>query len=106
MSSQNNPSRGVCHRCGMKGHWKNECRAHEHFARLYQNSFKRKENKGGAPSNARMESHLTFENDVEAGPSQKYDDDAEANLALKEDDFDGLDDITHLEDEDFFGDQN
>ncbi|XP_060190546.1 uncharacterized protein LOC132619758 [Lycium barbarum] len=40
------------------------------------------------------------------GPSRKYDDNVEANLALKDDDFDGLDDITHLEVEDFFGDQN
>ncbi|XP_047262270.1 uncharacterized protein LOC124895875 [Capsicum annuum] len=40
------------------------------------------------------------------GPSQKYDDNVEANLVLKDDDFNGLDDITHLEAEDFFGDQN
>ncbi|KAF3633847.1 Expansin-A13 [Capsicum annuum] len=44
-----------------------------------------------------MESHLTFKNDDEAGPSQKYDDNVEANLVLKDDGFDGLDDITHLE---------
>ena len=107
MHSQNNPSRGNCHRCGMKGHWKNECRTSEHFVRLYQNSFKRKGNKNGASSsNARVELHLTYENDVEAGPSQKYDDNIEANLALKNDDFNGLDDITHLEVEDFFEDRN
>ncbi|XP_070029805.1 uncharacterized protein LOC107804743 [Nicotiana tabacum] len=40
------------------------------------------------------------------GPSNKNDDNAEANLALNDDDFQGLDDITHLEVEDFFGDQN
>ncbi|KAH0682906.1 hypothetical protein KY289_020658 [Solanum tuberosum] len=107
MGSQSNPSRGNCHRCGMKGHWKNECRAAEHFIRLYQDSLKRKGNKNGAySSNAQVESHLTYKNDVEAGPSQKYDDNIEANLALKDDDFDDLDDITHLEVEDFFGDQN
>ncbi|XP_049352655.1 uncharacterized protein LOC125817130 [Solanum verrucosum] len=107
MGSQNNPSRGNCHRCGLKGHWKNECRAAEHFVRLYQDSLKRKGNKNGASSsNARVESHLTYKNDAEAGPSQKYDDNIEANLALKDDDFDDLDDITHLEVEDFFGDQN
>lgn len=106
MVSKNNPSRGNCHRCGMKGHWKNECRAPEHFARLYQNSFKKKGNKGGSSSNARMESHMTFKNDDEAGPSQKYDDNVEANLALKDDDFNDLDDITHLAIEDFFGDKN
>ncbi|XP_049381253.1 uncharacterized protein LOC125845763 [Solanum stenotomum] len=107
MGSQSNPSRGNCHHCGMKGHWKNECRANEHFVRLYQDSLKTKGNKNGASSsNARVESHLTYKNDVEAGPSQKYDDSIEANLALKDDDFDDFDDITHLEVEDFFGDQN
>ncbi|XP_004234725.1 uncharacterized protein [Solanum lycopersicum] len=56
MGSQSNPSRGNCHRCGMKGHWKKECRATEHFVRLYQDSLKRKENKYGASSsNARVE---------------------------------------------------
>ncbi|XP_059282825.1 uncharacterized protein LOC132036487 [Lycium ferocissimum] len=98
MGYQGNPSRNNCHRCGLKGHWKNECRAPEHFARLYQNSFKRKTNRGGASSaNARVESHMTLKNDDEAGPSRKYDDNVEANLALKDDDFYGLDDITHLE---------
>ncbi|XP_060210369.1 uncharacterized protein LOC132637274 [Lycium barbarum] len=107
MGYQGNPSRNNCHRCGLKGHWKNECRAPEHFARLYQNSFKRKANRGGASStNARVESHMTFKNNDEAGPSRKYDDNVEANLALKDDDFDGFDDITHLEVEDFFGDRN
>ncbi|XP_049379837.1 uncharacterized protein LOC125844572 [Solanum stenotomum] len=107
MGSQRNPSRGNCHRCGLKGHWKNECRAAEHFVRFYQDSLKRKGNKNGASSsNARVESHLTYKNDAEAGPSQKYDDNIEANLALKDDDFGDLDDITHLEVEDFFGDQN
>ncbi|XP_049370106.1 uncharacterized protein LOC125835008 [Solanum verrucosum] len=110
MGSQNNPSKGKgdhCHRCGLKGHWKNECRAPEHFVRLYQNSFKRKGNKGGASSyNARVESHLTLKDDAQAGSSQKYDENVEANLALKDDAFDGLDDITHLEAEDFFGDRN
>ncbi|XP_016554782.2 uncharacterized protein LOC107854286 [Capsicum annuum] len=106
MGPQNNPSRGNCHRCGMKGHWKNECRAPKHFARLYQESCKRKRNEGGTSYNARMESHLTFKNDDEAELSQKYDDNVESNLVLKDDDFDCLDDITHLETEDFFGDQN
>ncbi|XP_049386512.1 uncharacterized protein LOC125850704 [Solanum stenotomum] len=58
MGSQSNSSRSNCHRCGMKGHWKNECRAAKHFG----------------------------------GPSQKYDDNIEANLALKDDDFDDIDD--------------
>ncbi|XP_060170489.1 uncharacterized protein LOC132601427 [Lycium barbarum] len=106
MGYQGNPSRSNCHRCGLKGHWKNECRAPEHFARLYQNSFKRKANRDGASStNAPVESHMTLKNDDEIGPSRKYDDNVEATLALKDDDFDGLDDITHLE-VDFFGDQN
>ncbi|XP_049391642.1 uncharacterized protein LOC125856122 [Solanum stenotomum] len=68
MGSQNNPSKekgDYCHRYGLKGNWKNECRAPEHFVRLYQNSFKRKGNKGGASSsNAQMESHLTLKDDV------------------------------------------
>ncbi|XP_009782108.2 uncharacterized protein [Nicotiana sylvestris] len=110
MGSQNNPSRGKsgnCHRCGMKGHWKIECRAPEHFVRLYQNSIKRKANNVGASSaNALVESHLTFKNDFEAGPSNKNDDNAEANLALNDDDFQRLDDLTHLEVEYFFGDKN
>nr|XP_016516170.1 PREDICTED: uncharacterized protein LOC107832804 [Nicotiana tabacum] len=38
--------------------------------------------------------------------SNKNDDNAEANLALNDDDFQGLDDLTHLEVEDFSGDQN
>ncbi|XP_009798929.1 uncharacterized protein [Nicotiana sylvestris] len=110
MDSQNNPSRGKsanCHRCGMKGHWKIKCRAPEYFVRLYQNSIKRKANNIGASSaNAPVESHLTFKNNFEPGPSNKNDDNAEANLASKDDDFQGLDDLTHLEVEDFFGDQN
>ncbi|XP_019241047.1 PREDICTED: uncharacterized protein LOC109221043 [Nicotiana attenuata] len=91
MGSQNNPSRGKsgnCHRCGMKGHWKIECRAPEHFVRLYQNSIKRKANNVGASStNDPVESHLTFKNNFEAGRSNKNDDNAEANLALNDDDF-------------------
>lgn len=107
MSSQNNPSKSNCHRCGMKGHWKNECRTHEHFVRLYQNSFKKKGNKSGASSsNARAESHMTLKDGDKPGTSQKYDKDIEANLALKDDVFDGLGDITHMEVDDFFGDRN
>ena len=107
MSSQNNPSKSNCRRCGMKGHWKNECRIHEHFVRLYQNSFKKKGNKSGASSsNARAESHMTLKDDDKSGTSQKYDKDVEANLALKDDVFDGLGDITHMEVDDFFGDRN
>ena len=69
--------------------------------------MKIKGNKNGASSsNVRAESHLTCKNDAEAGPSQKYDHNIEANLTLKDDDFDDLDDITHLEVEYFFGDQN
>ncbi|XP_015080828.1 uncharacterized protein LOC107024370 [Solanum pennellii] len=107
MSSQNNPSKSNCYRCGMKDHWKNECRTHEHFIRLYQNSFKKKGNKGGASSsNARAESHMTLKDDDKPGTSQKYDKDVEVNLALKDDVFDGLGDITHMEVDDFFGDRN
>ncbi|XP_069152897.1 uncharacterized protein [Solanum lycopersicum] len=107
MSSQNNPSKSNYRRCGMKGHWKNECRTHEHFVRLYQNSFKKKENKSGvSSSNARAESHMTLKDDDKPGTSQKYDKDVEANWALKDDIFDGLGDITHVEVDDFFGDRN
>ncbi|XP_047259013.1 uncharacterized protein LOC124891266, partial [Capsicum annuum] len=45
MSPQSNTSRVNCHRCGMKGHWKNECRTPKHFARLYQESSKEREMK-------------------------------------------------------------
>ena len=56
--------------------------------RIHRDSLKRKENKNGvSSSNARVESHLTCKNDAEAGPSQKYDDNIEANLDLKDDDF-------------------
>ena len=76
IGSQNNPSKRKddhCHRCVLKGHWKNECRAPEHFVRLCQNSFKRKGNKSGAfSSNSQVESHLTLKDDVHAGSSQKY----------------------------------
>ncbi|KAK4737833.1 hypothetical protein R3W88_001530 [Solanum pinnatisectum] len=107
MGSQSNTLRGNCHCCGMKGHWKNECQTPEHFVRLYQNSFKRKANRGGtSSSNARVESHLAFENNVAERPSQMYNDNIKANLALKNDDFNDLNDITHLEVEDFFGDRN
>ena len=65
----------------MKDHWNNECRTHEHFVRLYQNSFKKKGNKSGASSsNARVESHMTLKDDDNPGTSQKYDKDVEANL--------------------------
>ncbi|XP_019241428.1 PREDICTED: uncharacterized protein LOC109221398 [Nicotiana attenuata] len=91
MGSQNNPSRGKkgnCHSCGMKGHWKIECRAPEHFVRLYQNSIKRKANNVESSSaNAPVESHLTFKNDFEVGLSNKNDNNAESNLALNNDDF-------------------
>ncbi|TMW82259.1 hypothetical protein EJD97_006399 [Solanum chilense] len=88
MNSQNNPSRSNCHCCGMKGHWKNECRTHEHFVRLYQNSFNRKGNKSGASSsNARAESRMTLKYDDKPRTSQKYDKDVETNLTLKDDVF-------------------
>ncbi|XP_015162149.1 uncharacterized protein [Solanum tuberosum] len=86
MSSQNNPLKGKgdhYHRCGLKG---NKC--------------------GASSSNARVESHLTLKDDAQTGSSKKYDENVEANLALKDDAFDVLDDITHLEAEDFFGDRN
>nr|XP_016503864.1 PREDICTED: uncharacterized protein LOC107821915 [Nicotiana tabacum] len=109
MGSQNNPSRGKssnCHRCDMKGHWKIECRAPKHFVRLYQNSIKIKANNIGASStNTSVESHVTFKNDFKAVPSNKNDDNTEANLSLNDDDFEGIDDLTHFNVEDFFRDQ-
>ena len=48
---------------------------------------------------------MTIKDDAQAGSSKKYDENVEANLTLKDDVFDGLDDITHLEFEDFFADQ-
>ena len=91
MSSQNNPLKSNCRRCGIKDHQKNEYRTHEHFIRLYQNSFKKKGNKSGASSsNARAESHMTLKEGDKPETSQKYDKDVETNLALKDDVFDGL----------------
>ena len=79
----------------------------EHFVKHYQNFFKRKANRGGtSSSNTRVESHLTFENNIEEEPSQMYNDNIEANLTLKNDDFNNFNDITRLEVEDFFGDRN
>ena len=37
---------------------------------------------------------------------KKYDENVESNVALKDDVFDGLDDITYLEANDFFGNRN
>ncbi|XP_016558378.1 uncharacterized protein LOC107858185 [Capsicum annuum] len=95
--SQNNPSKGkinICHRCGMEVHWARVCRMPDHFVKLYQASFKRKEND--------VEVHLTFRgDDDEAAPSNTYDD-SEANFAYNDDDFKGLSDIIHLKVEDFY----
>nr|XP_009619271.1 uncharacterized protein LOC104111300 [Nicotiana tomentosiformis] len=60
-------------------------------------SIKGKQNK--------VETHLTFQNDVEAGPMNNHDK-VEANLAYKNDIFEGLADITHLEAGDFFEHHN
>lgn len=91
----------------MKGHWKNECHIPEHFIVLYHNFLKRKGNKGGVSSfNVQARLHMTLKDDDKSGTSQKYDKDVEANLALKDDVFDGLGDITHMEVDDFFGDRN
>ena len=91
----------------MKGHWKNECPTHEHFVKLYQNSFKRNGNKSGASSfNARAKSLMNVKDDVNPGTSHKYDKDIKTNLALKDDAFGGLGDITHMKVDDFFGDRN
>ncbi|XP_015060510.1 uncharacterized protein LOC107006477 [Solanum pennellii] len=69
-------------------------------------SSKRKGNKSGASSsNARAESHMTLKDD-KPRTSQKYDKDVEENLALKDDIFDDLSEIIHMEVDDFFGDRN
>ncbi|XP_069144562.1 uncharacterized protein [Solanum lycopersicum] len=66
-----------------------------------------KGNKSGASSsNARAESHMTLKDDNKPGTSQKYDKDIKTNLALKDDAFGGLGDITHMKVDDFFGDRN
>ena len=49
---------------------------------------------------------MTLKDDDKPRTSQKYDKDIEANLALKDDVFDDLGDITHMEVDDFFGDRN
>lgn len=106
MIPQNNPSRGNYFCYGIKGHWKNECRAPKHFGRIYQESFKEREMKVGPFLMPEWSHTWLLKNDDEAGPSQKYDDNVEANLTFKDDDFDGLDDINHFKVVDFFRDQN
>ena len=49
---------------------------------------------------------MTLKDDDKPGTSQKYNKDVETNLALKDDVFDCLGDITHMEVDDFFGDRN
>ncbi|KAF3645393.1 putative F-box protein CPR30-like [Capsicum annuum] len=56
--------------------------------------------------NKKRENQMGPQNNPSRGSSHKYDDNVEANLILKDDGFDGLDNITYLEAEDFFGDQN
>jgi len=63
---------------------------------LFKNLFNNKKENN-------VEARLTFQNnDDEAGPSNKYD--SKAHLAYKDDDFEGLTNITHLEVGDFFED--
>ncbi|PIN22200.1 hypothetical protein CDL12_05089 [Handroanthus impetiginosus] len=85
---QSNPSRdkeNVCYRCGMKGHWSCTCHTPKHLVKLYQDSIKGKN----------VETNFTHYNN-----NSNYD--VEANFAYKNDDFKGLDDITHLDIANFF----
>ena len=87
---QANPSKAMedsCFRCGMNGHWSRTCRTPEHLVKLYQASLKRKEKN--------VEMNFTSQND-----------DVEANFSYKDDVFEGLNDKTHLDVEDFFNDKN
>ena len=69
----------------MKGHWSRTCRTSKHLVKLYQDSIKEKN----------AETNFTHHNS-----NSNYD--VEANFAYKDDDFKGLDDITHLDVTDFF----
>ncbi|XP_069145664.1 uncharacterized protein [Solanum lycopersicum] len=71
-----------------------------------QNNPSKRNKSGASSSNARAESHMTLKDDDKPETSQKYDKDVEVNLALKDDVFDGLGDVTHMEVDDFFGDRN
>ncbi|PIN11024.1 hypothetical protein CDL12_16378 [Handroanthus impetiginosus] len=85
---QSNPSRdkeNICYRCGMKGHYSRTCHTPKHLVKLYQDSIKGKN----------TETNFTHHNN-----NSNYD--VEANFAYKDDDFKGLDDITHLDMVDFF----
>ncbi|TMW99801.1 hypothetical protein EJD97_001928 [Solanum chilense] len=57
-------------------------------------------------NNMSSQNYPPSKNDDKPGTSQKYDKDVEANLALKDDIFYGLGDITHMKVDDFFGDRN
>ncbi|XP_019251299.1 PREDICTED: uncharacterized protein LOC109230232 [Nicotiana attenuata] len=70
---------------------------------------KRRYNSRHRGGHGKRENNMDSQNNPsrgKSGPSNRNDDNAEANLALNDDDFQGLDDLTHLEVEDFFGDQN
>ena len=49
---------------------------------------------------------MTLKDDDKSRTSLKYDKDVEKKLTLKDDVFDDLGDITHIEVDDFFGDRN
>lgn len=102
MGYQSNYSWANCHCHSMKDHWNNECQTLK-YSKLYQNSFKSKKNEGVVSSNAQIDAN--FKNDDEKSSSKKYDDNIEKILDLKDDDLNGLDNISYLEG-DFFGYQN
>lgn len=63
--------------------------------------LQKKRKKGDASySNARVETHFTLNDDALTGSSKKYDENVKANLAVKYDVFDGINGVTHLDDED------
>ncbi|PIN18807.1 hypothetical protein CDL12_08517 [Handroanthus impetiginosus] len=83
-SNSSKDKENVCYQCG-KGHWSRTCRTPKHLVNPYQDSIKEKN----------AETNFTYHKN-----NSNYD--VEANFAYKNDDFKGLDDITHLDVADFF----
>lgn len=84
MGPQNNLSRENCHRCGMKGYWKNECQASKHFLGLIKNLSKERGMKVG-PLLMSKWSHIWLSKMMmRQDLYKKYEDNVEANLVLKD----------------------
>ncbi|PIN05008.1 hypothetical protein CDL12_22451 [Handroanthus impetiginosus] len=87
---QSNPSKdieNIYFQYDLKGHWSHTCRTPKYLVKFYQDSIKGK--------GKNVETNFTYHNN-----DSNYD--VETNFAYKDDDFDGFDDIMHLDVADFF----